>query len=83
MRTTLTLDPDVASGLVAEVRRSGRSFEEVLNELLRQGLDSVGFNHARQAPFTIQARDLGALRTDLSLDNIGNVLDSSEGPTHR
>jgi len=82
MRTTLTLDEDVARGLIAEVGRSGRPFEEVLNELLRQGLEGRGVEQARQA-FTPQASDLGALRPGLGLDNVGGLLDSVEGPTHR
>lgn len=83
MRITLALDDDVASGLMAEVHRSGRPFDLVLNELPRQGLENRGPEHASQAPFAIQARDLGALRPGLSLDNIGGPLDSVDGPPHR
>ena len=38
MRTTLTLDDDVAAKLRAEMRRSGMSFREVLNDAIRRGL---------------------------------------------
>ena len=31
----------------------------------------------------VQARDLGALRPGLSLDNIGDLLEVGEGPLHR
>jgi len=41
MRTTLTLDDDVASKLRAEVQRSGGSFRKVVNETLRRGLASA------------------------------------------
>jgi hypothetical protein len=34
MRTTLTLDDDVAAKLRAETRRSGRSFRDTVNETL-------------------------------------------------
>ena len=38
MRTTVTLDPDTESLLREEVRRSKRSFKEVLNLAIRQAL---------------------------------------------
>lgn len=38
MRTTLNLDPDVASRLAEEARRRGLSLSRVANELIRGGL---------------------------------------------
>lgn len=38
MRTTLTLDDEVAEMLRLEVRRSGKSFKEVVNEAVRDSL---------------------------------------------
>lgn len=38
MRTTLTLDDDLAEALAGMVRREGRSFKDVVNETLRRGL---------------------------------------------
>jgi hypothetical protein len=38
MRTTLTLDDDVAAALTAEVRETGRTFKDVVNATLRAGL---------------------------------------------
>ena len=82
MRTTLTLDEDVARKLQGEARRSGRSFKETVNSALRHAL-----NEARQAssegPFRVEARDLGRLRPGLSLDNVGDLLEEVEGPLHR
>jgi hypothetical protein len=83
VRTTLTLDEDVAGRLKAEMRRSGKPLKEVVNECLRQALSSRSAGRQRQPPFEIQARDLGALRPGLSLDNIGDLLEAAEGPTHR
>lgn len=81
MRTTLTLDDDVAAKLKAEVRRSGEPFKQVVNRVLRLGL------HRQAAPkplppFKVKAYDLG-LRPGLDLDNIGELLDKIEGPFHR
>jgi len=37
MRTTLTLNDDVAATLKREAQRAGRSFREIVNETLRGG----------------------------------------------
>ena len=82
MRTTLTLDEDIAAKLKAETRRSGKSFKQLVNDLLR-----IALNSRRQAPpqraFKIEARDLGRLKPGLSLDNVGELLEHAEGPGHR
>ena len=44
MRTTLTIDDDLAATLKESSRRSGRPFKQLLNETLRAGLQ------AQQAP---------------------------------
>jgi hypothetical protein len=83
VRTTLTLDEDVAARLKAEARRSGKPFRTVVNESLRVGLASRRRGPAPEAPFEVHARDLGSLRPGLSLDNIGDLLEATEGPLHR
>jgi len=83
VRTTLSLDDDVAARLKSEIRRSGKTFKEVVNDLLRTGL-SLRTREARRRPrFEIRPRDLGALRPGLSLDNVGELLEAAEGPLHR
>lgn len=83
MRTTLTLDEDVARRLTAEVRRSGKPFKEVVNDCLRLALSSRRPGRNTEPPFAIRPRDLGALRPGLRLDNIGDLLEAAEGPLHR
>lgn len=83
MRTTLTLDDDVAVRLKAEVRRSGKPFRAVVNEHLRLALSSRRTGPPPLPPFKVETRDLGALRPGLSLDNIGDLLEIAEGPLHR
>jgi len=39
MRTTLTLDPDVAQMIQEEVHRARKPFKQVVNEVLRRGLE--------------------------------------------
>ena len=82
MRTTLTLDDDVAAKLKAESRRAGRPFRTVVNETLRRGLAARRVTARRQA-FKIAARDLGGLKPGLALDNIGDLLEQLEGPAFR
>jgi hypothetical protein len=82
VRTTLTLDEDVAAKLRAEVRRSGCSFKEAVNEALRRGL-LTGTARAKEPPFEVKARDLGRLRPGLSLDSVASLLEQIEGPLHR
>lgn len=82
MRTTLTLDDDVAAKLTRLARRTGRAFREVVNETLRRGL--VNQKPVKgQEPFRVRARDLGALRPGLNLDNIAELIEEIEGPLHR
>ena len=83
MRTTLTLDDDVAAKLKAEMRRSDRPFRDVVNETLRRGLASQRSIASRPARFKINARDLGNLRPGTSLDNISELIEQAEGPFHR
>jgi hypothetical protein len=83
VRTTLTLDEDVAERLKAEARRSDRPFRAVVNEFLRLGLSSRPRGRPHPPPFVVRARDLGALRPGLSLDNIGDLLEAAEGPLHK
>ena len=80
MRTTLTLDEDVAAKLKSEARRTGRSLKETVNELLRAGLAQ---NRAKKdRPLRIHAKNMG-VRPGLDYDRISRLLEEVEGPTHR
>lgn len=81
MRTTLTLDDDVAAKLKAEARRAGRPFRDIVNETLRRGLASRQAAGSRK-PFKVRARDLG-LKPGVSLDNVAELLEQVEGPAFR
>jgi len=81
MRTTLTLDEDVAAKLKAESRRAGRPFRDVVNETLRRGL--ANRRVAARQPFKVTARDLGNLRPGLSLDNVAELIEQAEGSLHQ
>ena len=82
MRTTITLDEDVAAKLKSLSRRTGRAFRDLVNDTLRRGLARPPAAPARE-PFKVQARDLGSLRPGLSLDSVADLLEQVEGPVHR
>ena len=80
MRTTLSLDDDVARLLQQESRRSGASFKEVVNRFLRLGLTVSKRPTKKQ--FVVAPRKLG-LPPGLAYDNVEQLLDAVEGPAHR
>lgn len=80
VRTTLTIEDDVAAKLRAEMRKSGRSFKEVVNAVLRLALNAT--KKPARRPFKVEAHDLG-LKEGLSYDNIESLLDQAEGPRRR
>ena len=81
MRTTLTLDDDVAAKLRAEARRSGEPFKQIVNRALRTGLN-VRSVAAAAPPFKVKARPLG-LRPGFSYDKVWELIEQIEGPFHR
>jgi hypothetical protein len=64
MRTTVTLDPDVAAKLNEETRTRGISFKEALNSSVRRGLESSG---TERRPYRLEPRRMGA-RPGIDLD---------------
>lgn len=82
MRTTLTLDADVASRLVEEQQRRGASFRHTVNAVLRAGLDGQGRARRPRARFRTTGFDLGPSLVG-SLDNVEEVLSRIEGERHR
>lgn len=81
MRTTVTLDDDVAAQLEREARRTGKGFKQAINETLR-----AGFAAQRRAaaipPYVVEARALG-VRPELDYANVTELLEVAEGPDHR
>jgi hypothetical protein len=78
MRTTLTLDDDVAVQLEDLRRSRDVAFKAVVNEALRRGLKAMTApTSPAENPFRTRAFDLGELKT-ASLDNIAEVLALAE-----
>lgn len=64
MRTTVTIDPDLAATLRRIARERGISFKEALNTFLRAGL---GAQADSPRPYRVPARHAG-LRPGINLD---------------
>ena len=80
MRTTLTLDPDVAAKARKGAAKLQKPFKEIINAALRIGLDEVLRPKAAQ-PYRTRPRALG-LRRGFSYDNISELIAASEGEDH-
>jgi len=80
-RTTLTLDEDVRAKLETEMRKSGKSFKETVNETLRKGLLSRQKIKTAK-PFKVQARDMG-LKPGYNYDKVWELIEAVEGPEYR
>ena len=80
MRTTLTIDDDVANLLKREVKRAGMSLKAAVNHYLRLGL--MAQKQPAVKPFKVVPRDLG-LPPGLSYDNIEELIEALEGPYHK
>ena len=79
MRTTLTLDDDLAAELNRTARLSGRSFKEVVNAVIRQGLSAGDHPPAAEdRPFVVQPQSCG-VRPGIDELRLNQLLDQLEG----
>ena len=78
MRTTLTLDDDVAVALERLRRGRDASFKDIVNDALRRGLSDLTMRPKQHEPFQTQSVALGRLRL-ASIDNISESLAVAEG----
>lgn len=82
MRTTVTIDDDVATKLEAEMRRQrSNNFKQILNDVLRRGL-LVRRELTDSKPFRVRARRMGKMQ-GLNYDNVGELLEHLEGAEHK
>lgn len=73
MRTTLTLDPEVAKRLKSEVRRTGKSLKSVVNDALKVGLGLAG-KPGRVPRFEVRPHAFG-VRPGIDLDRANQLVD--------
>jgi hypothetical protein len=83
MRTTLTLDDDVAAMLRRLQKEQGTSFKQLVNDALRRGGESLSENKppewkqytfpVRSGPFTVPIDDISAVEEMLDEEKYKNL----------
>ena len=79
MRTTITLDSDVASRI--ERLKKTRPFKQLVNDALRAGLDQIESDNQKTVRYSLVPVEGEPRRTDL--DNVAEVLAEVEGDSFR
>ena len=82
MRTTLTLDDDVAIRLEKLRDERGESFKAVVNEMLRRGLDDADRPQPKRPRYRIKTHDAGRCSLP-NIDKIADVLAWAEGEDYK
>ena len=81
MRTTLTLDDDVANLLKKEIRRTGQPMKQAVNSLLRCGLQQAA-TPVKPRKFKVKARAIG-LPPEWTSGSVSELIEMLEGPFYR
>jgi hypothetical protein len=81
VRTTLTLDDDVAARL-RRLRSPERTFKELVNDTLRAGLDAIEQPAPRPRRGYTRPADLGEPLV-ANVDDVWGVIAAVEGDDHR
>jgi hypothetical protein len=81
VRTTLTIDDDVAALLEKEMRRTGHPLKQTINDLLRSGLQQAA-TPVQLKPFKVRSRKLG-LPAEWTSGSVSELIEMLEGPLHR
>lgn len=74
VRTTVTLDPDVAAKVKELAHRRRASFKETLNDLLRRGLAAPGAAREKGEPFVVEPHT-GGFRSGIDPEKLNQLLD--------
>jgi hypothetical protein len=82
MRTTLTIDDDVAVALERMRKSRNASLKEIVNDVLRRGLKEANAPQKPRRHFHTRSVDLGKPRLP-DLDNVDEVLAIAEGEDFR
>jgi hypothetical protein len=82
MRTTLSLDDDVAASIERLREASGKSLKELVNEALRGGLKQMAAPRRKRPSFRTETVDLGRCLQG-NVDNVAELLAVAEGERFR
>lgn len=77
MRTTLTIDDNIARQLKEIVHRSGKPFKTVVNEALRAGIENNRIATAAR-PYRLKPVNLGDVQGPYNLDKALQLADHLE-----
>lgn len=81
MRTTLTIDDDVAASL-ERLRKARRgSLKDLVNEALRRGIKDMTARPKPREPFRTRAVDVGEVL--IPVDNVSEALAVAEGESFK
>jgi hypothetical protein len=78
MRTTLTLEDDVAATLERVRKSRDLNLKDAVNEALRRGLRDMEARPKKQAAFRTQSLDVGQVLIN-GIDNFAEALAYAEG----
>jgi ribbon-helix-helix CopG family protein len=81
MRTTLTIDTDVAASLERLRKTRNASLKDLINEALRRGIKDMTARPKPREPFRTRAVDVGEVL--VPVDNISEALAVAEGESFR
>jgi hypothetical protein len=81
MRTTLTLDDDVAVALRRLQKSRNAALKPLVNEALRRGLEEMSGSPKPRKPFRTRSVNLGPLL--IPIDNVAEALAIAEGETFK
>ena len=82
MRTTITLEDDVAASLKRFGKRRGLKFKDLVNLALREGLKNLAEPRKKRKVFRTRTVNLGLCRT-ANVDNIAEILAVAEGESFK
>jgi hypothetical protein len=81
MRTTLTIDDDIAVRLERLRRERDANLKDVVNDALRRGLDNIEAPTKPRRPFRMKTYDMGEQL--IPLDNVADAISILEGEDHK
>lgn len=78
MRTTLTLDDDLAEALNRTARHSGKSFKEVVNAAIRRGLNAAESPDTSDRPLFVVTPEACGLMGGIDPLRLNQLLDQMD-----
>jgi len=76
MRTTLTIEPEVARRIESEIRRTRKTLKAVINDALKAGL-GLSKEAEAPAPYEVQTFDMG-IQPGFDIDRANQFYDELE-----